>query len=90
MSSLRPIVLFSSPRKTLSLVTLERIRPTVENFLSKSQSGFRKFRSTSDAVWAHKWMIARITKFKEELFILGIDMSRAFDTIDRAVVLHYS
>lgn len=83
MSSLRPIVLLNSLRKTLSLITLQRIRPAVEEFLSASQSGFRQFRSTSDAVWTHKWLVARVMKAREEIYVLGIDMSRAFDTINR-------
>ena len=87
MGSLRPIVLLNTLRKTLSLIALHRIRPAVETFLPKSQSGFRQHRSTSDAVWTHKWMIARIMKVREEILILGIDMSRAFDTIDRALLL---
>jgi hypothetical protein len=32
-------------------------------------------------------MIARITKEREETYILGIDMTRAFDTIDRLMLL---
>jgi hypothetical protein len=87
MSSLRPIVLLTTLRKTLSLITLNRIRPAVEGFLPKSQSGFRQNRSTSDAVWAHKWLIARIMKAREEIFILGAYMSRAFDTLDRQRML---
>ena len=87
MSSLRPIVLLNTLRKTLSLITLNRIRPAVERFLPSSQSGFRKNRSTSDAVWAHKWMIARIMKAREEFIILGVDMSRAFDTLERQKML---
>jgi hypothetical protein len=76
-------VLLTTLRKTLSLITLNRIRPAVELFLPKSQSGFRQFRSTSDAVWAHKWMIARIMKARETIFVLGADLSRAFDTLMR-------
>ena len=88
MSSLRPIVLLTTLRKTLSLITLRRIRPEVESFLSKSQSGFRQYRSTSDAVWTHKWLIAIIMKTAKEIYILGLDMSRAFDTIDRQKLLN--
>ena len=87
LSSLRPIVLLNTLCKTLSLITLNRIRPAVEGFLSQAQSGFRQYRSTSDAVWAHKLMIAQVMKAQESIFILGIDMSRAFDTIDRAKLL---
>jgi hypothetical protein len=73
LNNLRPIVLLNTLRKTLSLVALNRIRPTVELFLSDSQCGFRQHRSTSDAVWAHKWMIALIMKVHEVIFILGRD-----------------
>ena len=87
LSSLRPIVLLNTIRKTLSRITLNRIRPIVERFLSPSQSGFRRNSSTSDVVWADKWMIARIMKVREELNILDIDMSRDFDTINRPKLL---
>ena len=82
MSSLRPIVLLNITRKTISLITLGRKRRDTERFLSPSQSGFRPGRSTADAVWTHKWLIARANKAREDLQILGVDMSRAFDTIN--------
>ena len=87
IENLRPIVLLSTFRKVLSLITLHRIRPKVEEFLSSSQSGFRKDRSTSDIVWAHRWLKGRTEKYKEEFSILGIDMSSAFDTICRTKLL---
>ena len=87
LSSLRPIVLLNTLRKTLSLIVLERIRPKVERFISPTQSGFRPNRSTSDAIWAHKWLIARTQKLDEIIRILGLDMSRAFDTIIREKLL---
>ena len=54
-SHLRPIVLLSLLRKILSLAVLERIRIKVDSFLSSSQAGFRRGRSTSDIVWTHRW-----------------------------------
>ena len=57
----------------------------VNKYLSLSQSGFRKGRSTSDAVFAHRWMVAKSMHFRnQETHILGIDLSKAFDTINRA------
>ena len=82
LSSLRPIVL-KTIRETLSLIVLIRIRPAVDQFLPASQSGFRQNRSTAVAVWTHKWMIARVMKVREEIHILGVDQSRAFDTLNR-------
>ena len=47
LTSVRPIVLLSALRKTLSLIVLSRIATKVDNFLSPSQSGFRRGRSTA-------------------------------------------
>ena len=33
-------------------------RPKVEDFQSESQSAYRQHRSTSDIIWAYKWLIA--------------------------------
>ncbi|GFS10669.1 LINE-1 retrotransposable element ORF2 protein [Elysia marginata] len=42
---LRPITLLNTIRKALSIITLHRIRPQVEKYLSPSQSGFGPDRS---------------------------------------------
>uniref|UniRef100_A0AAV1UI08 Reverse transcriptase domain-containing protein n=1 Tax=Peronospora matthiolae TaxID=2874970 RepID=A0AAV1UI08_9STRA len=86
-ASLRPIVLLNSIRKAISLVVLRRISPKVERFLSPHQSGFRPSRSTADAVWAHRWIAARAQRYRERFHILGIDLSRAFDTVNREKLL---
>ena len=85
--NLRPIVLLTTARKILSLITLSRVRSNVEAFLSPTQSGFRTGRSTTDAVWAHRWLAATTQRHEVEIEILGIDMSSAFDTIDRQKLL---
>ena len=76
ISHLRPLI-----------IILDRIRNRVEHFMSLSQSGFRPNRSYSDAVWAHKWLTATTQQHKIEIEVLGIDMSSAFDTIDRGKLL---
>ena len=86
-ASLLPIVLLSSIRKAISLVVLRRISPKVEQYSSPHQSGFGPCRSTADAVWAHRWIAARAQRYKESFHILGIDLSRAFDTVDRDKLL---
>jgi hypothetical protein len=88
LSSLRPIVLLTTLRKTLSLIVLQRIQPAVERFLPASQSGFRQNRSTADVVWMHKWLIARTMKAKEEVLALRLDMSQAFDTLERQLLIN--
>ena len=66
---------------------LERIRPQVEAYLSPNQSGFRPDRSTADVVWTHKWLAAKVSAEKVQIQIAGIDMSAAFDTINRDELL---
>ncbi|GFR85440.1 very-long-chain enoyl-CoA reductase [Elysia marginata] len=67
---------------------LNRIRPKIETYISHSQSGFRPNRSTSDVVWAHRWLSAKILNTPNlQLNITGIDVSAAFDTIDRTLLL---
>lgn len=76
-------------RKTLSLVVLKRISKHVNTgtFLSACQSGFRQGRSTTDIVWSHRWLAAKSQRYHWIYSILGIDMSRAFDTIKRSRLL---
>jgi len=71
----------------LSLVVLRRIRDKVDIYLSASQAGFRRGRSTSDIIWAYRWLAGKATRYQKVLFILGLDMSRAFDTINRAKLM---
>ena len=87
LTNLRPIVPLNTIRKVFSTIALNRIRPAAEKYLSANQSGFRINRSTADAVWAHKSLIAKISKVKTTIEILGIDMSRAFDTVNRTKLL---
>ena len=65
------------------LVVLWRVRSKVDGYLSASQAGFRRGRSTSDIIWAYRWLAAKAIRFNEPIHVLGLDMSRAFDTIDR-------
>lgn len=83
VGNLRPITLLNTIRKLLSLVILNRIRRIVEEYLDQSQCGFRQNRGTGDAVWAHKFMVAKAIKYKWKVHILGIDLSKAFDTVNR-------
>lgn len=86
--NLRPITLLNSIRKVLSTIALNRIRPNVEEYVSLSQSGFRPNRSTSDVVWAHRWITAKVLCSHDlQINITGLDMSAAFDTIDRNKLL---
>ena len=79
--------LLNTIRKALSIITLHRIRPCTEEYLSHSQSGFRPDRSTADVAWAHKWLAAKTKKEDDDIEIKGIDISSAFDAIDTQTLL---
>ena len=83
LTSLRPIVLLSALRKTLSIIVLSRIAPKVDHYLSPSQSGFRRGRSTADVVFGYRLLCAKAQRQRSSVEFLGIDLSRAFDTVRR-------
>ena len=87
LTSVRPIVLLSALRKTLSLVVLSRIATKVDNFLSPSQSGFRRGPSTADVVFGYRWLCAKAQRQRMTIEFLCIDLSLAFDTICRDKLL---
>ena len=62
---------------------MERINNKTEKYLSQSQSAYREFRNISNIVWAYRWLTSRTEKYKEKIYITGIDISSAFDTIKR-------
>ena len=73
--NLRPINLLPSIRKILSLITVKRIQAKVNNYISNSQAAYRMNRSTTDCLWAYRWITAKIQKEKKTIYITGIDMS---------------
>ena len=87
LTSVRPIVLLSTIRKALSLIVLTRIADRVSHYLDPSQSGFRPKRSTADVIWCDRWLAATSQRYEWSCHLLGIDMSRAFDTINRRKLL---
>ena len=83
VKNLRPVILLIIIRKLLSNIVLERIRPQYEQYISPSQSAYRANRSTADLVWAHRFMIAKALSKQVTIYITGLDLSSAFDTIRR-------
>ena len=80
--NLRPISLLPIIRK-LSKITLERIKTKIESYLSQSQAAYRSNRSTTYIIFAYRWIIAKVQEWDITIYITGIDMSAAFDTILR-------
>ena len=87
INNTRPITLLNMIRKILSNIVLTRIQDVIFNFISPSQSAFRAKRSTADVIWSYRWIMAQTQKYEAELFIMGIDLSKAFDCIDRQILM---
>ena len=88
MKSLRPLTLSNCARKILSLVTLHRISVQVDNYTQPWQCGYKHGRSCSDLVWCQRMLISVVMEKKWEFHKIGIDMSSAFDTINRQSILN--
>ena len=86
-ANLRPIVLLNSIRKILSTVTLHRIRDKIDKFTGPFQSGFKRGRSCADIVWAQRMLVSVVMTRHWDFHKMGIDMSKAFDTIKRSKIL---
>ena len=85
--NLRPITLLEVIRKILSKIFMNRVEEKINNYISPSQSAYRKNRSTTDIIWAHRWIIAKAQEENITIYMTGIDMSSAFDTISRNKLL---
>lgn len=59
-----------------------------EEYISPSQSAYRQSRSTVDIVQTHRWLTAKIQKVDAKVHLTGIDMSSAFETINREHLLN--
>ena len=86
--NLRPINLLNVIRKALSLITLNRIKEKVNKHVQHTQAAYRPNRSTTDIVWAHRFICSKVQLYQNvEIIIVGIDMSSAFDTMERGKLM---
>ena len=87
--SLRPIILLSVLRKILAVAVVQRVFDRVREAISVSQAAYSPGRGASELILTFKLLAERaITSQDYEFHIIMLDMSRAFDTIDRASVLN--
>ena len=85
--NLRPIILLSILRKILTIALLNRIWNRLETKIPKSQAAYQKGRGTTEQVLALKLLIDKaLTSTEYDIYIILLDMSKAFDTVDRQVL----
>ena len=86
--NLRPIILLSILRKILTISLLDRTWDRLATRIPKSQAAYQRGRGTTEQVLALKLLIDKaITSSDYDVFILLLDMSKAFDTVNRKVLL---
>lgn len=79
----RGISLLSVPGKVLSRILYNRLFPFINSVLSDTQCGFRHGRSTIDMIFTTRQVIEKAIEQNTQLSIGFIDISKAFDCVDR-------
>ena len=88
LSNLRPIILLSILRKILAICLMKRIGPRIDQEIPINQAAYRKNRSTTEHVLGTKLIIERtITSKNEIVYLILLDMSKAFDSVHRATLI---
>ena len=88
LDSLRPVILLNTLRKILCIIMFSRIFYRVDQEIPVSQAAYRPGRSTTENVCCLKFLIDKaITDKITEVEIMLLDMSKAFDNVDRYLLL---
>ena len=82
-SNWRGITLLSLSSKVLCIVILNRIKDQVDARLRDEQSGFRKYRSCTDAIFTLRNIIEKSLELQNPVYLHFVDFQKAFDSIHR-------
>ena len=86
--NLRPIILLSILRKILAIIMIRRCANKLDSRIPITQAAYRPGRGTTEQVFTIKTLAEKaITSSHYNLYILLLDMSKAFDTIKRDVLI---
>ena len=88
--NLRPIILLSVLRKILTIAMLDRMWDRLKSKLPLKQSAYQPGRGTTEQVHAVKLLVEKaIISSDYVIHLLLLDMSKAFDTVDRNVLFEH-
>ena len=79
----RGISLLSLPGKVFAILLKNRLQRWAEGLLLEAQCGFRKGRSCNDAIYSLNGLCELTRKTGNELHACFIDLSKAYDSVDR-------
>ena len=84
------ISLLSIAGKVLAKIMLSRlVKQISEGMLLETQCGFRKTRSTTDMVFVSRQHAGEESRASHDLYIAFIDLSKAFDSVNRELLWKY-
>ncbi len=85
--NLRPIILLSMLRKILAICMIRRTHTRLNKKIPIIQAAYRNGRSTTELIFSLKVLAEKaITSSSYEITVLLLDMSKAFDTVDRGLL----
>ena len=88
--NLRPIILLSVLRKILTIAMLDRLWDRLKSKLPLKQSAYQPGRGTTEQVHAVKLLVEKaIISSDYTIHLLLLDMSKAFDTVDRKTLFEH-
>ena len=88
VKNLRPVILLSVLRKILAIIVVNRTFDRIRKTISVTQAAYSPGRSTTELVFTFKILIEKaICSENYPIYLLMLDMSRAFDTIDRGLLI---
>ena len=83
-NNVRPIILLSISRKVMAICIIDRTWEKLKGKIPHDQAAYQKGRSTTEQVFCLKIIVEKaITTQNYEAIILMIDMSKAFDSVNR-------
>ena len=87
-SNIRPIIILSILRKKLAVcMIMKRINLRLDSAIPMPQTAYRKNRSTTEHVFATELIIERTSSTVETAYLLFLDMSKAFGSIQRNTLI---
>jgi len=88
IENLRPIILLNMIRKILAIIMITRIYDKIDAEIPVTQTAYRPGRSTTENVFTFKVLTEKaICTSNYEINILLLDMSKAFDSINRDILI---
>ena len=81
--NVRPIILLSVLRKIIAIILIDQCWERIKNHIPLSQAAYQKGQVFTIKILAEK----AITSDNYEIFLLFLDMSKAFDTVNRSKLM---